>query len=120
MLIAQSALATPGKQLTILLTAIGLLTVLWIATRLLNWARLLALYALLSLGYLFSYHALAFIAFPKLLKDISTLSAEHFGVAVRIFVFLFTSYLILGSVLILLRKLSGWYRRRELIETLAK
>ncbi len=110
-IIADSAWASPGKDLVMATTFFSMATLLLFANRPYTVKRAMAISALLAAGYLVAHSLLAITLFAGLLKDIPVPSGRYFQAIAEIFAVLFGLYFLGSAVASLANRAIVWRNR---------
>ena len=98
--IARVALASPGKQITIIVFLILIIVLLVWAVRILSLKELVLFAVFLTIGFMAIYQILGFAFFPGLVKDIIPLSSEHLRTTGTLTIIVFAGYI--GCIFVIL------------------
>jgi hypothetical protein len=102
--IAGTAFSVPGKQITVAVFLIAIIVLLVVSVRLFSLRLLVLLSAFLAIGATCVYQILGFAFFPGLVKDIASLSLEHFKTAGIVTLVIFCCYMGGIFVIVALRR----------------
>lgn len=103
--IARTGIASPGKQVTVIIFSIAIIGLLVMGVWTLSFKGLILFSVFLTIGFIGIYQTLGFAFFPGLVKDIMPLSLEYAKTTGTLTLVIFIGYISSVFVILAIKKI---------------